>query len=103
MAKRSIVWTKTASKQRRLVLSFWNKKNHSTTYSLKLIAQINIRLQLLSNYPESGKKADFPNTRVAALEHFSIFYQFDNTQIIITSFWDNRQNPEKLYTFLIQL
>ena len=100
MAKRDIVWTKTASKQRRLILSFWNKKNQSITYSLKLITQVNARLQVLSDYPQSGKKANFPNTRVAALEHFSIFYQFDKTQIIITSFWDNRQNPTNLFKLL---
>ncbi len=28
--------------------------------------------------------------------HFSILYKLTDEQLIITAFWDNRQNPQKL-------
>lgn len=32
--------------------------------------------------------------------HFSIFYQYDDNRILITAFWDNRQDPLKLEKLL---
>jgi len=32
--------------------------------------------------------------------HFSLFYKITDTEIIITAFWDNRQDPAKLLQLL---
>ena len=37
MAKRKIVWTETAAKQRREILKYWTEWNESTIYAKKLI------------------------------------------------------------------
>ena len=37
MAKRNVIWTETAAKQRRQILKYWTERNNSTIYSLKLI------------------------------------------------------------------
>lgn len=100
MAKRKIVWTKTATAQRRHVLEYWARHNQSTTYSEKLIVLIRKRTQDLLEHPKLGKKVDFPKTRVISLGHISIFYTTDKDQIIITGFWDNRQDPSKLFKVL---
>jgi len=36
------------------------------------------------------------------MDHYSIFYQVTNEKIIITAFWDNRQDPKKLYKLLTE-
>ena len=100
MAERIIVWTETAKKQRREILKYWTIRNQSPKYSHQLITQIADRIKVILNQPEIYKKADFPNTRVAAMEHYSIFYKITGSKLIITAFWDNRQNPEKLYELL---
>ena len=100
MAKKSIVWTETAAKQRRFVLEYWNENNGSTTYSEKLIIEIRKRLDTIASFPKSGRKADFPKTYVSSLGHYSIFYQILKSKIIITGFWDNRQDPRKLRDLL---
>ncbi len=46
------------------------------------------------------READFPNTRVASMGHYSIFYKFNEKEIIITAFWDNRQDPNSLLDLL---
>ncbi len=45
-------------------------------------------------------KTSFPNSRMAAMGHFSLIYQVTESRIIITAFWDNRQDPKNLYEML---
>lgn len=100
MAKRQVVWTKTAATQRRHILEYWIEHNQSTTYSEKLIELFRERTHQLIEHPKIGKKADFPKTRVVSLGHFSLFYKVTENKIFITSLWDNRQDPNKLLNLL---
>ncbi len=100
MAKRKIVWTQTAARQRRSVLEYWANRNKSNTYSLKLLKLSNQKVKVIAKNPRLFKEADFPDTHVAVMGHFSIIYKFSTTEIIITAFWDNRQDPKKLLKLL---
>ncbi len=59
MAKRTIVWTLTASKQRRKILTYWNNRNKSTVYSEKISSFTKARLNVVLNNPLIGKITDF--------------------------------------------
>jgi plasmid stabilization system protein ParE len=100
MAGIEIFWTTTALKQRNSVFQYWNDRNHNTSYSKKLNIKIRDRLELLKLNPEIGSRTDFSNTRAISLGHYSILYQIKKPHLIITSFWDNRQDPKKLIDFL---
>ncbi len=100
MAKRTVVWTETAAQQRREILKYWVKRNGTTTYAEKLIKLIASQINVIQSNPELFKKADFPNTHVSVLGHFSIFYKFNKELLIITAFWDNRQDPKKILDIL---
>ncbi len=102
MAELSIFWTNTALKQRNYTFEYWNDRNKSTTYSKKLNSSIKERTDILKTNPELGKKTEFNNTRVISLGHYSILYKKVDLKIIITGFWDNRKNPDKLFKFLTQ-
>lgn len=54
----------------------------------------------ISESPFIYKLTDFKDVRVASLGNFSIFYKVTDKQIIITAFWDNRQDPKKLLKIL---
>lgn len=82
MAKRKIARTQTAADQRRHILKYWVEHNQSNAYSLKLIEIIRERTRDLLDNPKLGKKADFPNTRVISLGHFSIFYKVTKDRIV---------------------
>lgn len=99
MAKRSVVWTETAAQQRREILKYWVKRNGTTTYAEKLIKLTAEQIKLIQSNPHLFKKTSFPETYVSALGHFSIYYQFNQNLLIITAFWDNRQDPKKLLDF----
>jgi plasmid stabilization system protein ParE len=100
MAKRTVVWTETATRQRREILKYWVKRNGTTIYAEKLIKLTAEQIKIIQNNPRLFKKADFPDTHVSALGHFSIFYKYTKNLLIITAFWDNRQNPKKLLDIL---
>ena len=96
MAKRTIVWTETAAKQRRKILKYWTERNQSTAFAEKLIEITAKHLKVISKNPEAFKETEFDNLRESAMGHFSLYYKITETQIIVMAFWDNRQDPKKL-------
>ena len=100
MAERSVIWTQTAARQRRAVLQYWLDRNQSTAYPVKLISAVQNRIQHILRHPLSFPLTSFPNTRTCSLGHYSILYQVSDQQIIITAFWDNRQDPKRLKRLL---
>ncbi|MNU86251.1 hypothetical protein D3C71_760080 [compost metagenome] len=96
MAKRKIVWTETAAKQRREILRYWTERNQSTTYAVKLIEITAKHLKIISKNPKAFKETEIEHIRESAMGHFSLYYSFTDDQLIIMAFWDNRQDPKKL-------
>ena len=96
MAKRTVVWAETATRQRREVLKYWTKHNGSTVYAEKLIKVIANQTRIILSHPESFKTTTYADTRESAMGHFSIYYKATKDQLIITAFWDNRQDPKDL-------
>jgi plasmid stabilization system protein ParE len=96
MAVRKIIWTETAAKQRREILKYWTSRNGNTTYAIKLIKLTADHLQNIAVYPDGFKESIIPDVHMSAMGHFSIFYKYDHTAIIIIAFWDNRQDPKVL-------
>lgn len=102
MAQKKIIWTETAARQRRSVLEYWVHRNQSTSYSLKLLMLSNQKVELVALNPYLFKTAEFPDTRVVSMGHYSLFYKISDQSIIITAFWDNRQDPKKLLELLMK-
>ena len=100
MAKRNVIWTRTADIQFVGILEYWVKRNKSSRYSKKLLKLVSERTKQIAEKPLIYKATDFKDTRVASLGNFSIYYKFNDTEIIITAFWDNRQNPKKILKIL---
>jgi hypothetical protein len=67
MAKREIVWTKTADKQFLEILEYWVNRNKSNKFSIKLINEVSKRTIQIAEKPLIFKLADFPETRVASM------------------------------------
>lgn len=100
MAELKILWTTTALKQRNHIYEYWNRRNKSNRYSIKLNNEVKKWIKLLRQNPYLGRKTDFKNTRAITLGHYSILYKKTEQRIIITAFWDNRQDPAKLLKLL---
>lgn len=61
---------------------------------------VNARTNQISKSPFIYKSTDFNDVRVASLGNFSVFYKITEESIIISAFWDNRQDPKKLLKIL---
>ncbi|WP_373496607.1 type II toxin-antitoxin system RelE/ParE family toxin [Aquiflexum sp.] len=100
MAKRIVVWTKTADLQLVGILEYWVNRNKSNSYSKKLLRLVGEKTNQIAKTPFLYKSTDFKDIRVASMGNFNIFYKVTDGQIIITAFWDNRQDPGKLLKIL---
>ena len=58
------------------------------------------RTEFIAENPNASVPTSFPETRRASLGHYGLFYKVTKTRVIITAFWDNRQDPKKLYDLL---
>ncbi len=100
MAVRKVIWSRTAARQRRNILEFWKHNNQSHAYSLRVLQQSNDKTSLIAENPEIYPQSEFPNMRVAHMGNFSIYYLIREKEILITAFWDNRQNPDDIVKYL---
>ncbi len=100
MARREIIWTKTADRQFLDILEYWVNRNKSNTFSKKLVKTVTKRTEQIFKNPLTFKRTDFGEHRVASLGNFSIFYLVQETSVLISAFWDNRQDPDKLLKVL---
>ena len=96
MVARRIVWTSSAKLQLKTIFEYFNFRNKNKIYSLKLNALIQTELKKLLQQPNIGKKTDLINVRGLLIENYYIFYEINETHIIILSVWDTRQNPKRL-------
>jgi addiction module RelE/StbE family toxin len=96
MASRRIVWSETAKLELKDIYEYFNFRNKSKLYSLKLNTLIHTELKILLQQPTIGKKTDLINVRGLLIENYFIFYEINEIHVIILSVWDTRQNPKRL-------
>ena len=95
-----VIWTLSAINQRNQIFEYWNERNKNNDYKKKLLKSIKERTNQLKSYPDIGKKTTYKNHRSISLGHYSIIYKKEIGKIIITAFWDNRQDPQNLLDYL---
>jgi len=96
MASKQIVWSASAKLELKKILEFYNERNGNTNYSLKLLAEVEELTRTLSNSEFIGRLTSNKKTRVIPMKVYLVFYEIQNNMIEIISFWDNRQDSEKL-------
>ena len=92
MAKKEIVWSSLAKLQLENVLEYYFARNESPTYSLKLLNEVEDLLNTLLNSELIRRLTSNKTTRVISMKVYLIFYEINENQIEIVSFWNNRQD-----------
>lgn len=95
-----VIWTQTAYSQKIAVFEYWNQKNGSNAYSLKLENAVNDVIELLVKFPHLGVKTQLKNVRVKIIKNYLLIYRLSNDTLYILLFWDSRQNPDDLRRLL---
>jgi len=70
MAKRTVVWTRTADVQYVGILEYWVDRNKSNTYSKKLVKRVSARTKQIAKNPYIHKLTAYKDMRVASLGNF---------------------------------
>lgn len=96
----TVIWTRLAIEQLKCILEYWIERTHSTTFAEKLNNEIFKRTLFISLYPYASPLTSMNNIRKVSFKNYSIYYKIRGTEMIILSFWDNRQNPTKLFKLL---
>ena len=73
MAKRNVIWTRTADIQFVGILEYWLNRNKSNAYSKKHVKLVSERTKQIAEQPLIFKATDFKDTRVASLGNFQHF------------------------------
>ncbi len=92
MAKRKIIWTKTANLERKEILEYWILRNKSKRFSIKLNYLILQTLEVLRENPTIGRRTNIDNVRVKLIREYLLLYEFTESDLIILSIWDARRN-----------
>ena len=91
MADKKIVWSKRASLELKQILEFQIQRNGSTTYSVRILNEVDFLLETLSKNELIGRLTSNKYTRVIPMKDYLIFYEVNQNIIEIVSFWDNKQ------------
>ena len=92
MAKRKIIWTKTANLERKEILEYWILRNKSKRFSVRLNYLILQTLEVLRENPTIGRLTNVNNVRVKLIREYLLLYEFTDAELIILSIWDARRN-----------
>ena len=96
MVKRKLIWSHLAKIKLFEIIDYFRGINNSSTYSQKLYSKIVRQVSVLTKHPEIGIKTDMDDVRCLIIENYMIFYEANETYIIIHTIWDSRQNPDNL-------
>ena len=94
MAKK-IVWSDTAEQELQNALDFYNIRNGSNSFSLKLLDEVDDVVNTISETETVGRLTKNKITRVFPIDIFLLFYEVQVDAIIIVSFWNNKQDQAK--------
>ncbi len=100
MASIKVIWSETAVKQRRGIFEYWNKRNQSTSYAERIRVLVSKRIELIKKNPTSFLTSEYEEMHVTVIEHFCLYFKVVNEGILVTAFWDSRQDPDKLLEIL---
>lgn len=95
MAHKKIIWSLRAKEELKSILKFYNDRNKSNSYSLKLLDEIEDLTNTLSKNEFIGRLTSNKITRVIPMDVYLVFYEIHSKRIEILSFWDNRQKENK--------
>lgn len=99
MAKK-IIWTFSAQNDRKEIFLYWNKRNGSNAYSLKLNQLFIQASELLSIHSLTGRPTTIEDVRVKIVRDYLMVYRSTNAEIQILAIFDSRQNPDLLEDIL---
>jgi len=91
MAKK-IIWSVRAQNDRKNIFRYWNQRNRSNLYSIKLNKLFKEALTIVASHPKIGKLTDRENIRIKIVRDYLIIYEELENEIHILAISSSHQN-----------
>jgi toxin YoeB len=89
-------WSLRAQNDRKKIFSYWNKRNKSNNYSIRLNRLFIEATKAISDYPKIGKITERENIRIKIVRDYLIVYKELENKIEVLTIFRSHQNPAKL-------
>jgi toxin YoeB len=89
-------WSLRAQNDRKKIFSYWNKRNKSNNYSIRLNRLFIEATKAISDYPKIGKITERENIRIKIVRDYLIVYKELENKIEVLTIFNSHQNPGKL-------
>ncbi|MDA8692705.1 type II toxin-antitoxin system RelE/ParE family toxin [Saprospiraceae bacterium] len=97
---REITWSPEALELLEGILTYWEERNGSKNYSIKLNKYFQDVLRQGSKYPESGRATRYQNVNYRIVKDYFIYYVYSDSSIEVISLCDMRRNPDYIKSLL---
>ena len=91
-----IIWTEKAKHNLIEILTYWNNRNKSKTFSSKLNTLIQNHLQLVLDFPNIGRETDISNVQVKVIRSYLLYYEFINEDLHVLTIRHGSRDPKTL-------
>jgi addiction module RelE/StbE family toxin len=95
MAK-TVVWSFRAQNDRKRIFKYWDKRNKSRFYSIKLNKLFEEAVEIIAKHPKIGKLTNYEDIRIKIVRDYLIIYQEFENEIHILRIGNSYQNPANL-------
>ena len=95
MAKK-VIWSLRAQTDRKDILRYWIQRNKSNYYSVRLNKLFEEAANLISVFPNVGKKTEQENIRIKIVRNYLLVYEEFENEIHILAIWSSHQDHSNL-------
>lgn len=95
-----VQWSDRAESELDYILNYWNDRNGSRRYSLRLISLVNDTIDKLAKNPESGRRTNNLFIRYRIVKDYFLYYSYDDTNLYIVDICDMRRDPKYIKSLL---
>lgn len=94
---RLIEFSHRSTNQLQKILSFYDERNGSDTYSRRLLSSLLDDLHRLSKFPTASSPSNRPDVRFFYIMGFTVIFRFNSRQLIVLSIRSSARKPLKVY------
>lgn len=91
-----IIWTNRAKIELLDIYDYWNNRNKSKTFSIKLNSLIQEQLSLVLDFQDIGKQTDIEGVSVKIIQKYLVYYEVVSNNIYVLSIRHSKRNSKSL-------